>query len=77
MITETILFHDSFLLTHFSKTTAPQQAVFSGKLSTNIFFKLCTFNVNLWTLCFFLSYIKCIDPLNTAGSEAFDKCYQV
>ena len=43
-----------------SKTTAPQQVIFS----TIIIFKLCKFNVNLWTLCF-LSYKKYIhvDPL--------------
>ena len=29
--------------THFSKTTAPQQVIFSGKLSTIIIFKLCKF----------------------------------
>ena len=44
--------------THFSKTTAPQQVIFS----TIIIFKLCKFNVNLWTLCL-LSYKKYIDPL--------------
>ena len=35
-----------------SKTTAPRQAIFKGKLSTIISFKLCKFYVNLWTLCF-------------------------
>ena len=49
--------------THFSKTTAPQHVIFSGKLSTIIIFKLCKFSVNLWTLCF-LSYKSYIDPLN-------------
>ena len=39
-------------ITHFSKTTAPQQVRFSGKLSTIIVFKLCKLNVNLLTLCF-------------------------
>ena len=33
--------------THFSKTKAPQQAKFQGKLSTIIIFNLCKFNVNL------------------------------
>ena len=28
--------------------------MFKGKLSTIIIFKLCKFNVNLWTLCFVL-----------------------
>ena len=46
-------FHDIFF-THFPKTTAPQHVIFSGKLSTIIIFKLCTFSVNLWTLCFFV-----------------------
>ena len=49
--------------THFPKTTAPQHVKFSGNLSTIIIFKLCKFSVNLWTLCF-LSYKKCIHPLN-------------
>ena len=40
--------------TYFSKTTEPQQVIFSGKLSTIIILKLCKFNVNLWTLCFFV-----------------------
>ena len=34
------------------KSTAPQQVIFKGKLSTNIIFKLCEFNRNLWTLCY-------------------------
>ena len=41
--------------THFSKTTAPQKLIISWKLSSIIIFKLCKFNVNLWTLCL-LSY---------------------
>ena len=48
--------------TYFPKATAPQHVVFSGKLSTVIIFKLCTFSVNLWTLCF-LSYKSYIPPL--------------
>ena len=36
--------------------------IVSGKLSTIIIFKLCKFNVNLWSLCF-LSCKKYIDPL--------------
>ena len=48
--------------THFSKTTAPQQVILSGKLSTIIIFRLCEFNVNLWT-SWFLSYKKYPDPL--------------
>ena len=48
--------------TNFSKTTAPQQVIFSGKLSTIIIFKLFKFNGNLWTLCF-VSYKKYPDPL--------------
>ena len=51
--------------THFPKTTASQQVIFSVKLSSVIIFKLCKFNVNLWTLCF-LSYREYIDPLSTA-----------
>ena len=35
--------------THFSKTTASQSVKFQGELSTIIIFKLCKFNVNLWT----------------------------
>ena len=49
--------------THFSKTTAPQQVIFSGKLSAIIIFKLCKFSVYLMTLCF-LSNKKYIDPLS-------------
>ena len=45
-----------------------QQVVFSGKRSTIIFFKLCKFNVNLWTLCF-LSYKKYPDPLGVGLYE--------
>ena len=51
------------LFCSFTKTTAPQHVVFSGKLSTIIIFKLCKFSVNLWSLCF-LSYKSYIDPLN-------------
>ena len=40
--------------THFPNTTAPQNVIFSGKLSTIIIFKLCKFSVNLWTLYFFV-----------------------
>ena len=29
-----------------------QQVIFEGKLSNIILFKLCKFNVNLWTVCF-------------------------
>ena len=54
--------------THFSKTTAPQQVLFPGKLSTIIIFKLCKFSVNLWTLCF-LSYKKYIYPLSVQGDQ--------
>ena len=43
-----------WLFINSSKTTAPQQVIFSGKLSTIIIFKLCKFNVNMWTLCFFV-----------------------
>ena len=40
--------------TNFSETTAPQLVKFQGKHSTIIIFKLCRFNVNLWTFCFVL-----------------------
>ena len=41
-----------YCFTHF--ITAPPQLIFLGALSTIIIFKLCRFNVNLWTLCFVL-----------------------
>ena len=44
-------------LTHFSKTTALQQVIFTGMLSTIIIFKLCKFNVNLLTLCYVLQKV--------------------
>ena len=47
--------------THFSKTTAPQEVIFEGKLST-IIFKRCKFSVNLRTLCFVLQ--KYPNPLS-------------
>ena len=42
---------------YFSKTTAPQQLIFEGTLSTIIIFKRCKFNVNLWTLCLCLQKV--------------------
>ena len=41
----------------FSKTTAPQQLIFQGTLSTIIIFKRCKFSVNLWTLCYVLQKV--------------------
>ena len=43
--------------THFPKTTAAQQLIFQGTLSTIIIFKQCKFNVNLWKLCFELQKV--------------------
>ena len=56
--------HDHWdeMITHYLKTTSPQQLLFSWKLSAIIIFKLCKFSVNLWTLCF-LSYKSYKDPL--------------
>ena len=69
MITETnIIFMTLF--THFSKTTAPQQVIFSGQLSTIIIFKLCKFSVNLWTL-FFFSYKKYLNTLKLKLKQTF------
>ena len=60
MIIETnIIFMHCF--TNSSKTTAPQQVIFSGKLSTIIIFSLSKFSVNQGTFCF-LSYKKYLDP---------------
>ena len=53
VITETrIVFETLFysFLKKYSTTASP----ISGTLSTIIIFKLCKFNVNLWTLCFFV-----------------------
>ena len=38
--------------TQFSNSTAPEQVIFSGKLSTKL--QLYKFSVNLWKLCFLL-----------------------
>ena len=55
-------FRDLAYFPHFSKTTTPQQVIFWKKLSTIIIFKLCEFDVNLWTLCF-VSYTKSTQTL--------------
>ena len=44
--------------THFSKTTTPQQVIFSGKLSTVIIFKLLKFSVILWTPWYVIVVVK-------------------
>ena len=60
MITETKVIFMTLFYSFLKNYTAPQQVIFSGKLSTVIIFKLCKFNVNLWTLWGFFSYKKYI-----------------
>ena len=63
--------------THFPKTTAPQQVIFSGKLSTFIIFKLCKLSVNLLTLCFFVLQKLHLDPLNHKRRDQLAKRSQM
>ena len=55
---------------HFINTTAPQQVIFSGKLSTVIILKRCKYNVKLLTL-WFMFYTTYPDPLKISGKQYF------